>query len=222
MLRFVRSHLTACCFLLLLAAAELTYSMLSGHDQHALRAWASTSVTNLKHHPLGALVSSAFIPSEHPLGWLLLAALGMFSADGMLGWRRSLVLVAAAHLLGSLVSEGVVAWRVAQGALPHASLSLDDVGPSYLVASALTFALLYGWVRGSPAWVRGLRPVAGLLGLVALRGVLFSGLSHLDVTAVGHTVSMVTAALLGGALLRGRAGRPAAVRAPAPARSGHG
>jgi hypothetical protein len=207
LLRFARSNLTATCFLLWLAAAEIVYSTLSGHDQQALREWASTSVDNLKHHPFGAVAASAFIASESPLAWLVLPALGMFTADGLLGWRRSLLLVVTAHLLGTLISEGIVGWRVAHGAMPQAAMSLDDVGPSYIVVSALTFALLYGWVGTAPMPVRLARPLAGLAGLLALREDLFSGLSHLDVTAVGHTVSILVGAALGGALLVGRTAR---------------
>jgi len=203
-LRFLREHQTAVGFLVLLAAAEVANSALPDHDQRAVRAWASTNVHNLRGHPLGAFVLSAFIPSENPLAWLMLAGLGMFTADRLLGWRRSLLLFASAQVLGTLISEGIVGWRVAHGVLPHAALTQDDVGSSFVVICALTFALLYGWLGDAAIAVRIARPLAGLAGLVALRNYLVAGLSHLDVTAVGHTVSMLLAALLGGALLAGR------------------
>lgn len=206
-LTFLRTHLTASGFLLLLGAAQIVYATLSGHDQQAVRDWASTNVDNLEHHAVGALISSAFIVAESPLGWLILVALGMFTADGLLGGRRSLLLVVTAHVGGTLVSGGIVAWLVGHGALPDAALHLDDVGPSYIVVSALTFALLYGWTGAGPTWLRVVRPAAGLLGLLALRADLFPGLSHLAVTAVGHTVSILVAATVGGALLRGRRAR---------------
>lgn len=208
--RLLASHRTAATFLVLLAAAETAFAALSGHDQHAVRDWASTSVANLHSHPVGSLLGSAFIPEENPTAWLVLVCLGMFSADGLLGWRRSLLLVASAQVLGTLVSEGVVAWRVAHGELPQAARHLLDIGPSYLVVSALTLALLYGWTGDAALGVRIARPIAGLAGLVALRNFLVTGLTHLDVTAIGHTVSMILAALFGGALLLGR--RRAATR----------
>ena len=203
-LPFLRSHLTATGFLVLLTAAEISYSALSGHDQQAVRDWVSTNVSNLRMHPVGALAGSAFIAAESPLAWPLLAGLGLIGADSLLGWRRSLLLVVTAHVLGTLVSEGIVAWQVAHGVLGRGALNQDDVGPSYIVACALTLALLYGWTRDAPAWVRIARPGAGLIGLLALREDLVDGLSHFEVAAVGHTVSMLTAAVLGGALLRGR------------------
>lgn len=217
-LRFLRAHLTATGFLVLLAGAEVGYGLLSGHDQHVVRAWASTSVTNLESHPFGSLLTSAFLPSENPPAWLLLAALGMFSADGLLGWRRSLLLVATAQVAGTLISEGIVAWKVHNGALPHAALNLDDVGPSFIVVCALAFAVFYAWTGGERRRVRIARPLAGLTGLLLLRNDLFPGLSNLDPTAVGHSVSMLTGAVLGGALLYGRRrrstrGRPAATAA---------
>jgi hypothetical protein len=222
--RFLRSHATATAFLVLLVTAEITYSALSGHDQQAVRDWSSTNVGNLRAHPIGALVASAFIASESPLAWPLLVGLGMVGADSLLGWRRSLALLVSAHVLGTLVSEGTVAWQVAHGALAREALNQDDVGPSYIVVCALTLALLYGWVGDAPTWVRIVRPAAGLVGLLALREDLVAGLSHVEVAAVGHAVSMLTAAVLGGALLAGRRarkarGRPGRDRPGLPAES---
>ncbi len=215
-LRFLRTHLTATTFLLLLVVAEIAYAALSAHDQQVVRDWASTSVSNLRSHPLGALVLSAFIPSENPPAWLVLAALGMFSADALLGWCRALLLVATAHVAGTLISEGIVAWKVDHGSLPPSSMNLDDVGPSYLVICALTFALFYAWTGGDSCKVRVARPLAGLLGLLLLRNDLFPGLSELDPTAVGHSISMITAAMLGGALLYGRVRRSRRRAGPGP------
>jgi hypothetical protein len=202
LLRFIRRHPTACAFLCMLAAAELVVAALSPHDQASVREWASTNVLNLRHHPIGAVVVSPFVPDMDPVAWLALACLGMFSADGLLGGRRAALLFAVSHVFGTLLSEGIVAIRVARGALPDSALAEQDTGPSYVVVCALTLALLYGWLPGAPLWARIARPAAGLVGLVALRDYLLTGLTHLDVTPVGHATAMVIAAVLGGLLVR--------------------
>ena len=196
-----------------------------GH-RGALQGWASTSVDNLRHHPVGSLVLSAFLTPDHPLAWPTLAAMGLFSADRVLGPARSALACGAAHLVGTLVSEGIVAWRVHTGALPPAARHLTDIGPSYVVVAGLTLTLLAGpasrcrrcrgacvpgthaahrsalaaetWSgRGSLAgsWAR--RAVA-LAGFVVLWPYLFTGLTHWDVSAVGHLVSVTLGTVAAG------------------------
>ena len=47
-------------------------------------------------------------------------------------------------MIGSLVSEGIVAYRVDAGQLPVSDRHLTDVGPSYVVISAIVVAILCG------------------------------------------------------------------------------
>ena len=199
---YLKSRRTATTFLTLLIGAVLTSQLLPATRQRSVHQWASTSVHNLRTHPLGAVVLSPFIPSASSTGWILLAALGMFTADALFGWRRSLLLVVSAHVAGTLISEGIVAWRVTHGALPTMALRQDDVGPSYVVVCALTLAMLYGWYGAARPRDRISRPLAGAAGLIALRHILFADLSQLDVSAIGHVVSVFVAAVGGAALLR--------------------
>ena len=104
---------------------------------------------------------------------------------GVGGWRL-VVVCAAGHVVGTLVSEGIVAWRVGSGALPASYLHLIDVGPSYVVVSAVVVALLC-----APAAWR----VLALIDLLVLvfDARIFAGLPGLDVAAVGHLTAIVTA-----------------------------
>jgi hypothetical protein len=163
--------------------------------------WASTSVINLEHHPIGALVLSAFVTGSRPLVWPLLASMGLFSANRLLGSARAALLCVSAHVLGTLVSEDIVAYRVVAGALPGSALSQLDVGPSYVVVAAITFAALAGGWR----W-----RVVALVGFLALSPFLFDGLNHLDVAAVGHTVSILLGATAAGLYHRSRPRRRSA------------
>ena len=93
----------------------------------------------------------------------------------------------AGHVVGSLVSEGIVAYRVNAGQLPAADRHITDVGPSYVVVSAIVIAAACG------GW---LARAAAALDLVVLvfGGHIFGGLSRLDVSAVGYLTARVTAA----------------------------
>ena len=184
-------------YLAAVCAAELAYVLLSPHDRAALLRWASTSVHNLEHHPLASLVVSAFFPTSSLRVWPVLIALAMFGACSVLGNWRTALTCAAGHLLGTAVSEGIVAYRVAHGTLPPADRFLIDVGPSYVVVAAIAVALLHG------GWLA--RAAAGLdLLLLIFVGQIFAGLSSLEVAAVGHLSALLTGAAVGTVLARRR------------------
>jgi len=170
------------------AAVELAYTLLDPAAQARLIAWASTNVANLEHEPVGPLLASAFVTPGYFGAWPVLIALALFGANRALGNVRTALVCLAGHVIGSLVSEGIVAYRIHVGQLPVADRHLFDVGPSYLVLSAIVIALTCG--------TRLARTLAAA-GLVVLvfPGQIFAGLSQLDVTAVGHLTAMLAAAV---------------------------
>jgi hypothetical protein len=170
--------------------AEVVYAALSPHDQSAVLQWASTNVVNLRHDPVGSLAASMFISGAFGTSWPAVIALALFGANRALGnWRTALVCVAG-HVIGTLVSEGIVDYRVTHGLLPASDTRILDVGPSYVVVSAVAVAMLYG------SWLARLAATLDFVTLIFL-GHIFSGLSTLDVTAVGHTAAITVAVLLG-------------------------
>ena len=196
-----RRYLTASVFLAAFLAVTAIDAVLPPRDRQALAAWASTSVANLEHHPVASLVLSAFIAGGSAALWPVLIALALFGANRALGSVRAAVILAAAHVIGTLVSEGIVAYRVDAGLLPVSFRHLLDVGPSYVVVAAAVVALVSG------SWpARG----AAALDLAALviGGRIFAGLSSLDVAAAGHVTAMAVAACAV-LLLRVRAARRA-------------
>jgi hypothetical protein len=178
---------------------QVVYAQLSAHRQSELTAWASTSVVNLEHDPVGSLVVSAFITGENPIVWTALIALAVFGANRALGNAAVALVCLAGQVVGSLVSEGIVAYRVDVGQLPLSDRHLTDIGPSYVVMSAIVVAVLCG------AWAARILAVIDLL-ILAFPGDIFGGLGRLDVAAVGHVTAAATAAACTGAivLLRGR------------------
>jgi Rhomboid-like protein len=180
-------------YLALFLIVELIGVLLSPAAQGAFVRWASTSVHNLQHDPVGSLVVSAFVTQGFMAAWPVLIALAMFGANRVLGNWRTVAVCAAGHVIGTLVSEGIVAYRVSQGLLPGLDRYLIDVGPSYVVVAAIAVAAAYG------SWPAR---AAAALDLVLLVGVgnIFGGLSTLNVAAVGHATALAVGAT-GGSVL---------------------
>lgn len=171
------------CFL----AVELVYNLLNPAAQARLVAWASTDVANLEHEPVLPLLVSSLVAPGYFVVWPTLVALAAFGANRALGNARTALVCLAGQVLGSLVSEGIVAYRVDAGQLPAADRYLSDVGPSYVVVSAIVIALACG------SWPA--RALAALdFAVLVFAGDIFGGLSQLDVPAVGHLTAMFTAA----------------------------
>jgi hypothetical protein len=169
----------------LLTAAEISYASAPEHVKTAVARWSSTNVANLTHEPFGPLVASAFVVEQHRLLWLVLAVLSCAALESRAGWQRTLIVLGASHVLGTLVSEGIVWWRIEHGQLPSSSRHLDDVGVSYVVVGLLCAVVVACAIR----W----RVLAGVV-LLGLTPPLLEGITKFDVTAVGH----LTAAVVGG------------------------
>jgi hypothetical protein len=180
-------------------AVELAYAQLTPAAQARLIAWASTNVANLEHEPVGPLLLSAFVTPGFFAVWPVLIALAAFGANRALGNTRTALVCLAGHVIGSGVSEGIVAYRVDAGQLSAANRYLSDVGPSYVVISAVVIALACG------TWPARTLAAADLVVLV-FPGHIFSGLSQLDVAAVGHLTAMLTAATATALIRGGRSG----------------
>lgn len=173
--------------------AELIYAALPSSDQTAVLRWASTNVVNLHHDPVGSLAASAFIAPAFATSWPFLIALALFGANRALGNWRTAVVCGAGHVLGTLVSEGIVDYRVTHGALPASATRILDVGPSYIVVAAIAVAVLYGsW----PARVAAVLDFA----ILVVAGSIFGGLTKLDVAAVGHVTAIMVAVAAGSLL----------------------
>jgi hypothetical protein len=207
------AYAVALSFLVAFVIAQLVYAALPAHGQAALIGWASTSVHNLHHHPVGSLLTSALFPQESASAWPVLIALSMFGANRAIGNWQTVLVCGAGQVIGTLVSEGIVDYRVAHGLLPAADRYIIDIGPSYVVVSAIVVALLLGsW----PARAAAALDLALLVGV----GDIFGGLSQLSVAAVGHVTAMVAAAVCTGILAwqahlrRARAARSAPADRP--------
>ncbi|HEX3490332.1 MAG TPA: rhomboid-like protein [Streptosporangiaceae bacterium] len=186
----VAPYAVAWAYLAGVTGCGVAYLLLPRADQAAVLRFASTNVHNLHTDPVGCLITSAFFPSGSVGAWPLLIALALFGACHVLGNWRTAAVCAAGHVIGTLVSEGIVGYRVSHGALPPADRYIIDVGPSYVVVAAIAVAVLYGG---------GLARAAALLDLAILTfaGDIFSGLGQLQVAAVGHATAIATGVIAG-------------------------
>jgi hypothetical protein len=169
-------------------------------DQQAWLAWASTNLANLHEHPIGSLVVSAFLTEDFPTGWIVLAAVGLGATGWVLGSWRTASLAVAAHVVGTLVTQGIVAYRISTGAAPVADRRMLDVGASYVVVSALAAGLAYS------TWPGRLLCAVGLAGAAPS---LFAGLTSWEVSSIGHVCSILLGLALGWPLARSRRLAPA-------------
>jgi hypothetical protein len=98
----------------------------------------STNLSHLEHDPWFVLPSSALFTR----GGLAIALVGCLICVGLLevtaGWRATLAVAATGHVVGTLVSEGVEAIRLAAGDVPDSARHLLDVGPSYILVACAT------------------------------------------------------------------------------------
>jgi hypothetical protein len=180
-------------FLTAVTAAELCFALLPDADQAAVLRWASTNVHNLTHDPVGCMIASAFFPAGSFTTWPVLIVLTMFGANKVLGNWRTALTCAAGHVIGTLASEGIVWYRISHGTLPAAAALIQDVGPSYVVVTAIAVALIWGgWLARAAA--------ALAFALLIVVGQIFAGLSRLEVAPVGHVTALLVGATLGSAL----------------------
>lgn len=193
-------------FVALLAVAEIVYATLAQPAAHRLAEWASTNVDRLRAEPVGPMIMSAFVVQDDPLPWLLVGGVAFAVVEWRLGWWRALVTALAAHVIGTLVSEGIVWWRVQHGTLPESAQRQLDVGASYVVVGLLAAVVVVG--------PRIARIVATGL-LVALSPALLEGITGLEVAAVGHLTS-VAVGLAAALLLRVKARRSEPAMTPEP------
>ncbi|AEW92388.1 MULTISPECIES: rhomboid-like protein [Streptomycetaceae] len=199
-----RRHLTAVVFTVLsVLVSVLLPPLLGTHGWTALVSWASTNVDNLCDHPVEALAVSALVCVSPPWPDLALAAVALALLCVRLGSGRTAVVAATGHIVGTLLSEGLLAARIAAGQVPDGERATLDVGPSYVVVAALVAVILGGARR----WHR--LACAAVLALTMPR--LAEGITGLGVTPVGHLTALVA-----GAIIFRLVARPPVVRAATP------
>lgn len=195
-------------YVVALALATLALALQPQPERAGWLDWSSTNLANLHDHPVRAMLFSAVLSDGTIVGWVPMGLVGLGACGVALGAWRTLLLVAAAHVIGTVISQGIVDYRIAHAALGTDAATMRDIGPSYVVTAAVVAGLAYGPRLGRLA-------CAACLALL-LPG-LFGGLPHLAVASVGHVCSVVVALGLGSLLAWSvRRRRRARQRGPSP------
>lgn len=189
---------TGLCFAGMLLAVSVVDLTRSAETQQVWRAWASTNLDNLRHHPVAAIAVSPFLADGYAWLWIMLSLVGLAAVGRVLGNLRTAILALAVHVLATLVSEGILAARIAAGTVPPQARHVIDVGPSYVTVGALVAAIGYGTWPGR---------LLSATGFAIVAPYLFVGLRDWGVAEVGHACAVAIGLLLG-YLLRKSRGRP--------------
>lgn len=132
----------------LFVTTVIVHQMSPAFEEDFLRQ-RSTNIHELSRNPVRVLISSAFwIDSGTWLPYAVLYTVFHAPAERRLGTLRWLTVAATAHVLATLVSEGVLAWAIQHGHAPATAVNTLDVGVSYALAgivAVLTYYVARPW-----------------------------------------------------------------------------
>lgn len=163
-----------------------------------LVAWASTDAHNLQHHPIAALITSAFwLPSSQAWVWAIAVAAALTTLERRVGTIWTLAAFAGGHVGATLITELPVVWAVDAKLLPDADSHWLDVGVSYGLFTVVGALLM---MLSLPLRAAAMLAVASCI----LWMYLQSDPSELDnvITVTGHLTSVLIGVLVSGAWLR--------------------
>ncbi|MFD9598528.1 rhomboid-like protein [Kitasatospora sp. NPDC059973] len=166
-LRWVRSAPGTYLWLLLLAATSFVVARMDPARLDWFLAARSTNLENLRSDPVHVLVASALWTEQSSfLLYFVLFTLFHANAERWLGTPRWFTVAATAHVLATLVSEGVVARGIMRGRLGESLAGTVDVGVSYALAgvvAVLTYRFAGRWrlLYGGGVLVFYLVPLVG-------------------------------------------------------------
>ncbi|MEU6877632.1 rhomboid-like protein [Streptomyces sp. NPDC046712] len=168
-------------WLLVIAITSIVIALSSAGLEHYLLHRNSSNLHQLSHHPLQALVGSAFW-IENPSTFVPYAVLfEVFHApvERWLGMPKWLFTVATAHIAATLISQKVVLQAIQDHDVPRSMAHVVDIGVSYGLAASvgiLTYRIPRPW-----RWLY----LAGAVAFVAVP--LCTSHTYTD---LGHAVSL--------------------------------
>ncbi|WP_405685742.1 rhomboid-like protein [Streptomyces sp. NBC_00057] len=162
--------------------AVIVHQMSPDFEEDFLRQ-RSTNIHELSRDPVHVLIASAFwIDGGHWIPYAVLYTAFHAPAERWLGTLRWLAVALAAHVLATLVSEGVLAWAIRHGHVPPAAVNTLDVGVSYALAgvvAVLTYRIPAPW-----RYVY-LFAVLVFYGIPLITGRTFTDLGHFASVLIG-------------------------------------
>lgn len=153
-------------WLAVLAATSFALAHVSPTAYHGFLAHRSTNLDQLGRDPVRVMIVSALWTSRPSfVYYLVVYHLVHVPAERWLGTRRWLAVVALAHVLATLVSEGLVWVGILAHILPAGEAGVLDIGVSYGLAGvigvlAYRVATPWRWWYASIVLTLALLPVA--------------------------------------------------------------
>ena len=155
----------------------------------AVLADCSTDLAHLEHVPWLVLPASSIWSGDNIGWWIGVTLLCLGALELVHGPVTTAVTGLVAHVVGTLVSEGLIAARIAAGQVSSSARHLLDVGPSYVVASCAAAVI------ASPRTPKGLRVVCAMT-FVPLLFAAFDFTDAGQVATTGHAVAIAVGALM--------------------------
>jgi hypothetical protein len=182
---FRRWPRVATAYVLAMLGAYIWWILQSPQSRLSVLVASSTDIAHLERAPWVVLPASS-IWSGNMFGyWAVAILLCLGALERVRGALVTIVTGAVAHVVGTVVSEGITAARIAAGELSGSARHVLDVGPSYAVAACAT-AVVFS--PGANRWLR----LACALTLVPLVVTAFDFSDASQVAAIGHAVAMLT------------------------------
>ncbi|MFF7369182.1 rhomboid-like protein [Streptomyces tricolor] len=151
-------------------------------EEHFLRR-RSTNLHELSRDPVRALVASAmWIESGHWVPYAFLYTVFHAPAERWLGTARWLAVCALAHVVASLVSEGMLLEAIRRGRAPYAAVDTLDVGVSYALAGVIA---VLAYRIAAPWRYAYLLAVTAVSGLPLAAGPTFTDVGHFLAVLLG-------------------------------------
>ena len=187
---YIRRAPATFCWLVILTITTYIISRVNpAFRDHFLRQ-RSTNLHELGRNPIRVLVSSAMWIDGGGL-WMYYLLYNLFHVpvERMLGTARWFVVVVAAHVGATYLSEGVVYWEVSHGYMSSRAIFTLDVGVSYALAgvqAVLAYLIVQPWCY----------LYAGLLlafyGYNLVVGDTFTDLGHFTAVLIGFACFPLT------------------------------
>ncbi|MGW0766822.1 rhomboid-like protein [Streptomyces sp. NPDC002676] len=151
-------------------------------EEHFLRQ-RSTNIHELSRNPVRVLVASAmWVDTGHWFPYAFLYTVFHAQVERWLGTARWLGVCALAHVLASLLSEGILLKAIRDGIAPHSAVNTLDIGVSYALAGVIG-VLAY---RIAPPWRYGyVLLVLAVFGLPLTDGATFTDFGHFFSVLIG-------------------------------------
>ncbi|HEY9331416.1 MAG TPA: rhomboid-like protein [Streptomyces sp.] len=166
----------------LFVTTVIVHQMSPAFEEDFLRQ-RSTNIHELSRNPVRVLISSAFwIDGGTWLPYAALYTVFHAPAERRLGTLRWLTVAATAHVLATLVSEGVLAWAIQHGHAPETAVNTLDVGVSYALAGIVAVLTYY---VARPWRYLYLFAVLVIYGVPLVTGATFTDVGHFTAALIG-------------------------------------